>query len=235
MIAKMIAWGADRRRRWRRRTRPLAQLHIVGCTQRRGSCGRVVQSRFVRRQGDLDTALIGANVLRCSARHRRCRWKLAAAGVVTRTARRPMAAHRTTTRGRAATAGGMHGRLAPAPLRLRGAGPAPLSRGWSAPTTARCGWRSASADWPFAASSRGGELHDVTVDGQRHALTVYATGERLSIFSPMGSAAGAGDRSDRPAADGASEGGRLTAPMPGKVIAFLAKAGDAVKQGSRWR
>src|SRR5205085_12482814 len=32
-------------------------------------------------------------------------------------------------------------------------------------------------------------------------------------------------------ADGATEGGRLTAPMPGKVIAFLAKAGDTVKQG----
>jgi 3-methylcrotonyl-CoA carboxylase alpha subunit len=33
------------------------------------------------------------------------------------------------------------------------------------------------------------------------------------------------------AGDGASEGGRLTAPMPGKVIAFFAKAGDAVKLG----
>jgi 3-methylcrotonyl-CoA carboxylase alpha subunit len=33
------------------------------------------------------------------------------------------------------------------------------------------------------------------------------------------------------AGEGAAEGGRLTAPMPGKVVAFLAQAGDAVKQG----
>ena len=33
------------------------------------------------------------------------------------------------------------------------------------------------------------------------------------------------------AADGAVEGGQLTAPMPGKVIAFLAEPGQAVRQG----
>ena len=29
----------------------------------------------------------------------------------------------------------------------------------------------------------------------------------------------------------AAEGGRLTAPMPGKVLSFAVKAGDAVRQG----
>ena len=33
------------------------------------------------------------------------------------------------------------------------------------------------------------------------------------------------------AGDAAGEGGRLTAPMPGKVVAFLAAAGDTVKRG----
>jgi 3-methylcrotonyl-CoA carboxylase alpha subunit len=33
------------------------------------------------------------------------------------------------------------------------------------------------------------------------------------------------------AGDAAAEGGRLTAPMPGKVVAFLVQAGDAVKKG----
>ena len=33
------------------------------------------------------------------------------------------------------------------------------------------------------------------------------------------------------AGEHAGEGGRLTAPMPGKVIAFLAKAGETVKRG----
>ena len=33
------------------------------------------------------------------------------------------------------------------------------------------------------------------------------------------------------AGDTASEGGKLTAPMPGKVVSFSVKAGDAVKKG----
>jgi 3-methylcrotonyl-CoA carboxylase alpha subunit len=33
------------------------------------------------------------------------------------------------------------------------------------------------------------------------------------------------------AGEGAAEGGQLTAPMPGKVIAFLAQAGDTVTRG----
>jgi 3-methylcrotonyl-CoA carboxylase alpha subunit len=33
------------------------------------------------------------------------------------------------------------------------------------------------------------------------------------------------------AGDGQLEGGRLTAPMPGKVVSFAVKAGDAVKKG----
>jgi 3-methylcrotonyl-CoA carboxylase alpha subunit len=85
--------------------------------------------------------------------------------------------------------------------------------------------------WPFAVASRGGQRHDVTLAGQRHALTVYATGERISIFSAQGSATVQEVDPIAHAADGAAEGGRLTAPMPGKVIAFLAKPGDAVKLG----
>ena len=33
------------------------------------------------------------------------------------------------------------------------------------------------------------------------------------------------------AGDSGSEGGRLTAPMPGKVVAFLVAAGEQVSQG----
>jgi 3-methylcrotonyl-CoA carboxylase alpha subunit len=63
-------------------------------------------------------------------------------------------------------------------------------------------------------------------------LTVYATGERLSIFAPDGIAVVNQIDPIVHAADGAgAEGGRLTAPMPGKVIAFLAKVGDSVKLG----
>jgi len=33
------------------------------------------------------------------------------------------------------------------------------------------------------------------------------------------------------AGDAAAEGGRLTAPMPGKVVAFLVQTGEAVRKG----
>jgi 3-methylcrotonyl-CoA carboxylase alpha subunit len=33
------------------------------------------------------------------------------------------------------------------------------------------------------------------------------------------------------AGDAQSEGGRLTAPMPGKVVSFAVRAGDVVKKG----
>jgi 3-methylcrotonyl-CoA carboxylase alpha subunit len=84
----------------------------------------------------------------------------------------------------------------------------------------------------FECRPRSGQIHDVTLAHRRWVLTVYATGERFHVFAPEGSAVV--DELDpiAHAADGSSpEGGRLTAPMPGKVIAFLAGVGDAVKLG----
>ena len=56
-------------------------------------------------------------------------------------------------------------------------------------------------------------------------------GEQVSVFAPEGSGVATEVDLIAHAGDGAAEGGRLTAPMPGKVIAFLAKAGDAVTLG----
>ena len=39
------------------------------------------------------------------------------------------------------------------------------------------------------------------------------------------------DRTLAHAGDGAAEGGRLTAPMPGKMVSFLAQPGDKVVKG----
>ena len=85
--------------------------------------------------------------------------------------------------------------------------------------------------WPLVTRTRDAHTHDVTLGERRWVLTVYATGERFSIFAPEGSAVV--DEFDPIAhsADGAHESGGLAAPMPGKVIAFLAKAGDVVVQG----
>ena len=97
------------------------------------------------------------------------------------------------------------------------------------------------------ALSVGGETFTLAVDSQgpeRHTLWLgeglqaervlvhtYARGEDVTVFCAQGSAtltevdviARAGDRTP--------SGGRLTAPMPGKLVALHVKAGDAVKAG----
>ena len=66
---------------------------------------------------------------------------------------------------------------------------------------------------------------------ERHTLTVYLRGERVAVFGAHGSLELQEFDPIAHAGDAAGTGGRLTAPMPGKVIAFLAKAGDVVEAG----
>ena len=77
----------------------------------------------------------------------------------------------------------------------------------------------------------GGERFELTLDGRRQVLSVYAVGERVTVFGAEGSASVGEYDPVAHAGDHAGEAGRLTAPMPGKVVALLAKAGDAVKKG----
>jgi len=58
-----------------------------------------------------------------------------------------------------------------------------------------------------------------------------AHGERVAVFAPQGAAILAPIDLIAHAGDAAADGGRLTAPMPGKLVAFLAQVGDAVRQG----
>jgi len=66
---------------------------------------------------------------------------------------------------------------------------------------------------------------------ERLRAQVWPQGEALQVFTPQG--ATRIDTVDPLAHAGetAAEGGRLTAPMPGKVLSFAVQAGDAVRQG----
>jgi 3-methylcrotonyl-CoA carboxylase alpha subunit len=84
---------------------------------------------------------------------------------------------------------------------------------------------------PRAAAEGPAWALDLSFAGDSTRATVYLRGERAHVFTPRGA---------RPlvevdllahAGDTAAEGGRLTAPMPGKVVSFAVKAGDAVKKG----
>ncbi|KQW30525.1 acetyl/propionyl/methylcrotonyl-CoA carboxylase subunit alpha [Acidovorax sp. Root402] len=67
--------------------------------------------------------------------------------------------------------------------------------------------------------------------GQRTRAAVYAQGEVDHVFTPLGATQITAIDLLAHAGEAAAEGGRLTAPMPGKVVSFAVKAGDKVAKG----
>ena len=72
---------------------------------------------------------------------------------------------------------------------------------------------------------------DITFGTQRIQAQVYDHGEVLHVFTPLGATTITRVDALAHAGDTQGEAGRLTAPMPGKVVSFAVKAGDRVKKG----
>jgi 3-methylcrotonyl-CoA carboxylase alpha subunit len=72
---------------------------------------------------------------------------------------------------------------------------------------------------------------DITLGAQRIQAQVYDHGEVLHVFTPLGATTITRVDALAHAGETQTEGGRLTAPMPGKVVSFAVKAGDVVKKG----
>jgi 3-methylcrotonyl-CoA carboxylase alpha subunit len=226
MIAKLIVWGADRAQALARLDAALRESHIVGVNNNVAFLRRVVQSQSFS-TGDLDTALIEREraVLFGVAG---LQLPLIAAGVV---------AHALHTEARLEDAdpwsrrdgwrlhGGAHRRFE---LDLAGKHHAvTLERLHDGATVIVVeGSRLAISTQPL-----GEDRFDVTLAGQRHTLTVHAVDEKVAVFGAQGSAVVGEFDLIAHAGDGAAETGRLTAPMPGKVLSFQVKAGDKVKRG----
>jgi 3-methylcrotonyl-CoA carboxylase alpha subunit len=85
--------------------------------------------------------------------------------------------------------------------------------------------------WSLQTHALGDDRHDVQLGSTRHVLTVYQRGSRFSVFAAQGSALVTQADPLALAGEHAGEAGRLTAPMPGKLMAFMAKAGDTVRRG----
>lgn len=226
MVAKLIIWGADRAQALARLEAALRDTHIVGLNTNVAFLRRVVQSKAFS-QADLDTALI--------ERERETLFgpsklplEVAAAGVAALT---------------------LHSEAA-----LQGSDPWSRRDGWRLHGGARRRLDLAVGEthhvvtlahqhdgslhmglggqtWPLQWQALGDGRYDVQLASCRSTLSVYAQGERVAVFGEAGSLELQEFDPIAHAADGAASGGRLTAPMPGKVIAFLAKAGDAVKAG----
>jgi 3-methylcrotonyl-CoA carboxylase alpha subunit len=229
MIAKLIVWGHTREQALARLDAALQATHIVGLHTNAAFLRRAVNSRAFA-TADLDTALI--------ERERAALFEapplaleVAAAGVIAHalaqeanqetadpwSRRDGFRLHGGATRRFDLDVGGAHH-------------PATLTRAHDGTTTMRLGEHA----WPLRVSALDAHCHDVMLGDERFTLAVYAHGERVTVFA-QGSRQGSLQLQEfdviAHAGEGAGEGGRLTAPMPGKVVAFLAKPGDAVKKG----
>ncbi|MCR5885323.1 acetyl/propionyl/methylcrotonyl-CoA carboxylase subunit alpha [Rhizobacter sp. J219] len=227
MIAKLIVWGADREQALARLDAALAQTHIVGLHTNVAFLRRVVASRSFA-QADLDTALI--------EREKTVLFnapplapEVAAAGVVAHALAAEQALQGDDPWSRRdgwRLFGGARRRFE---LEIQGRHQTVLleraHRGGA--MTLVIG----EQRWPFVVVASAGDCHEVQLGERRLPLAVYAFGERVSVFAPEGSASVSEVDVLAHAGEGAVEGGRLTAPMPGKVISFLVQPGQAVKQG----
>ena len=226
MIAKLIVWGADRAQALARLDAALAETHIVGLHTNVAFLRRVVNTRSFM-HADLDTALIErehAALFEVEP----LAIELAAAGVVAHELKAEQAledADPWSKRDGWRLHGGASRRF---DLEVSGKHQlVTLERAHDGTMSLRNGGQ----QWPFAARHLAGERHDVSIGNRRATLAVYARGERVAVFAPGGALVLQHIDPIAHAGEGAAEGGRLTAPMPGKVIAFMARAGDTVKQG----
>jgi len=226
MIAKLIVWGHDRAQALARLGAALADTHIVGLHTNVAFLRRTVNSRAFA-EADLDTALI--------ERERAALFEqpplpleVVAAGV---------AAHALADEASLQDADPWSRRDG---FRLHGGARRHfhLLRGDAEHAVALARLHDGAlqleieeASWPLQVRRSGRDRHDVTLGERRLTLSVYAHGEQVTVFAPEGR----GDVREvddiAHAGEGAAAGGQLTAPMPGKLIAYLAKPGERVARG----
>ncbi|MBV8503156.1 MAG: acetyl/propionyl/methylcrotonyl-CoA carboxylase subunit alpha [Paucibacter sp.] len=83
----------------------------------------------------------------------------------------------------------------------------------------------------FAVESTGTENHILHLDGVATRVQTYKVGEQVAVFGPRGSVLVTEVDVIAHAGEAGGAVGRLTAPMPGKMVAFLAQPGDKVAKG----
>jgi len=233
MVAKLIVHGDSRAQALARLDVALAQTHIVGLSTNVQFLRNIVQSRsFV--QADLDTALIPREEA-VLFNQEKVGLALAVAGAIADTLLQEQASET---------------RLADQAAWLD-----PWARrdGWRShgPSTRRFDFEFGGAVqvvqmttlhdgalqldvagetgiFSFVAVTQG---IDVRLGARRQILHVYRDGATVHVFSAQGATQITTIDALAHAGDNAVEGGRLTAPMPGKVVSFAVKAGDKVKIG----
>ena len=225
MIAKLIVHGDTREQALARLDVALAQTHIVGLATNVQFLRHVVTSPAFA-QAQLDTALI--------EREKAClfeqttvptAWAMAAAISQQLQAEQAQQkadpfSHRDGWQSHALTQRHFQFLLGSTPHT------ATLTYGHAAGLLLRIGETETSVHWQAQEDAL-----LVEFAGLRSTAQVYALGEMHHIFTPRGAVVLELQDPLAHAGEGDSEGGRLTAPMPGKVVSFAVQAGDSVRKG----
>jgi 3-methylcrotonyl-CoA carboxylase alpha subunit len=225
MIAKLIVHGDTREQALARLDHALAQVHIVGVSTNVQFLRQVVRSPSFA-QADLDTALItreqdrlfkqepiGLSLAAAAAIAQALLAEQASAGADPFSRRDGWRSHGVTAR---RFEFDFHGAREKAELTY-------LHDGALTLTIANV-----SGALAFSRGPHGIEVHFA---GQRLLTQVYADGETDHVFSERGATQIVNIDLLAHAGETHAEGGRLTAPMPGKVLSFSVKAGDTVREG----
>ena len=232
MVAKLIVHGRTRDEALARLDAALAQTHIVGLATNVQFLRHVVGSASFQ-QAQLDTALIP----RESAvlfQQSKVGLPLAAAALV---------AHTLAQEQQAARASAATGWLDPWAQRDGWQSHGASSRNFALefgganhavqltrPHTGGLQLRVDGQTLDLRLQDAQGDLV-VVLDEVRTPLRLYQRGEVYHLFCDQGAAQFTALDVLAHAGDGQTEGGRLTAPMPGKVVSFSVKVGDVVTKG----
>ncbi|OGB70850.1 MAG: 3-methylcrotonyl-CoA carboxylase [Burkholderiales bacterium RIFOXYC12_FULL_65_23] len=232
MVAKLIVHGDTREQALARLDDALAQTHIVGLATNVQFLRRVLRSPSFA-GADLDTALIERERAVLFGQDE-VGLPLAVAAAVAQT----LLAERTTEGADpfSKTDGWRsHGvcarRFAFDYLGERVAATLSYQRDAELQLTVGEGAQVVAGKLQFALRQGGDWALDIRFGAQRSLVTVYLDGERVELFTPQGAAQLVEIDLLAHAGDSGAEAGRLTAPMPGKMVAFLVAAGERVAQG----
>jgi 3-methylcrotonyl-CoA carboxylase alpha subunit len=226
MIAKLIVWGSTREEALGKLDAALAQVHIVGVQTNVQFLRRVLATESFS-QGRLDTALIQRESAQLFDRDP-IGLPMAVAAAVAQTvlAERAAETHDPFSRSDGFRSHGVAmrridleyaGQPVVAKLRYLDDG-LQLQVDNGEPT-------------PISFTAQPDGRIDLRYGGDRELVQVYARGEVEHIFGSRGATAITELDVLSHSAEGAGEGGRLTAPMPGKVVSIAVKAGDKVTKG----
>ena len=226
MVAKLIVHGATREEALAKLDAALAETRIVGLATNVQFLRHVVASRSFS-QADLDTALIPreAEVLFDQDRVGRDT-AVAAAVAQTLLAERALQGNDPFSRRDGFRSHGVTQRRFDFEYRGETV-QARLSYGRAGALTLAVG----ETDGPLLIEPVADGRFDLQYAGRRELVQTWAVAETVHVFTARGATQIVEVDVLAHAGETAAEGGRLTAPMPGKVVSFAVKAGDAVKKG----